>query len=261
MTKIKFGPAGLGPVKTAIETLKRYHKIGLHACEIAFTYSVYIKEEDAKIIGKKARELGIQLSIHAPYFINLNSSEKEKQESSKKRILKCLEIGTFLDAKYVVFHPGFYGKDTKEKTYETIKNNILEIQKLRKKKKYTPRLAPETMGKVNVFGSIEEISQLVRDTECSACIDFAHILARSQGKYRFEETLNLFNTLDELHIHFSGIVYGEKGEKMHKKTPLGEWEKLINALPKNKTISIINESPDMVEDSISGKKIYESEKM
>ncbi len=256
MKNIKFGPAGLGPVKTAIQTLEKFKKLGFGACEISFTYGAYIKKEDAKIIGKKAKELGIQLSIHAPYFINLNSTEKIKIENSKKRILKCLEIGTFLEAKYVVFHSGFYGEDSKEKTYENIKNQILKLQKIRKEKNYTPKLAPETMGKINVFGSIEEIAQLVRDTQCSACIDFAHILARSQGRYRFNETFNLFKKLDEIQIHFSGIIYGKKGEKKHKKTPKEEWKKLLNALPKNKNIVVINESPDMVNDSLIGQKIH-----
>lgn len=255
---IIFGPAGLGPVKEAIKNLEEYNKIGLKACEIAFTYSVYIKDDDAKIIGKRAKELGISLSIHGPYFINLNSDDPKKIEASKKRILKCLETGTFLGAKYVVFHPGFYGKKTKEEAYETIKNNILEIEKIRKEKGYTPELAPETMGKINVFGSIEEISRLVKDTGCSACIDFAHVLARSGGDYRFDETLKLFDKLKELRIHFSGIVYSDKGEKHHKKTTKEEWMKLLHNLPKNKEITIINESPDMINDSILGKKYFNS---
>lgn len=257
MGEVKFGPAGLGPVDTAIKTLEEYHKLGLKACEIAFTYSIYIKKDEAKVIGEKAKELGIQLTIHAPYFINLNSDDKIKIENSKKRILLCLEIGTYLDAKFVVFHSGFYGKGTKEEAYKTIKKNILELQKIRKEKSYTPELAPETMGKINVFGSIEEISQLVRDTQCSACIDFAHILARSQGDYRFKETFNLFKDLKKIHIHFSGMIYGDKGEKKHKKTPKEEWKKLLENLPRDKDISIINESPDMIEDSVEGKKIYE----
>ncbi|MDP3966296.1 MAG: TIM barrel protein [archaeon] len=255
---IKFGPAGLGPVKDAVKNLEEYHKLGLKACEIAFTYSVYIKEEDAKTIGEAAKRLGIQLSIHAPYFLNLNSEDPKKIESSKKRILDCLKIGTILQAKYVIFHSGFYGKKGKEETYENIKKNILDLQELRKEKNYTPNLAPETMGKINVFGSIEEISRLVHDTKCSACIDFAHILARSGGDYRFRETLNNFKDLKELHIHFSGIVYGEKGEKYHKKTPEEEWIKLLSNLPKNKNLVIVNESPDMIKDSAAGKRIYGS---
>src|SRR3989344_5368019 len=103
---IKFGPAGLGPVKDAINNLEKYHKLGLRACEIAFTYSVYIKEKDAELIGKAAKKYEIQLSIHAPYFLNLNSEDPKKIEGSKKRIVECLKIGTILGAKYVVIHSG-----------------------------------------------------------------------------------------------------------------------------------------------------------
>jgi len=252
MTKIVFGPAGLGPVKSAIETLEKLKSLNLLACEIAFTYGVYMKKGEALEIGEAAKKLGIRLSIHAPYFVNLNSADRTKVENSKKRILACLEIGDVLGATCVVFHSGFYGKNTKEETYENIKREILELEKIRKEKGYLPELAPETMGKINVFGSIEEISRLVRDTGCFACIDFAHILARSGGNYRFEETFGLFKNLKQLHLHFSGIEYGEKGERKHTRTSDGEWEKLLDALPRNKNVTIINESPFMIEDSIKG---------
>lgn len=254
--KIKFGPAGLGPVRTAIETLEKYKSLGFEACEIAFTYGAYMKEPEAIEIGKAAKRLGIQLSIHAPYFVNLNSEEKVKVGASRARIEQSLKVGTFLGAKYVVFHPGYYGKMDKKETYNNIRDQILKLQDLRKEKNYTPELAPETMGKINVFGSIEEIAQLVRDTKCHACIDFAHIFARSGGDYRFKETLKLFESLDELHIHFSGMIYGEKGERKHKSTENEEWKLLLENLPKNKKIVIINESPTMIEDSVSGIEIY-----
>ena len=106
---VKFGPAGLGGVKEAISNLEKYQSLGLKACEIAFTYGVYIKrKEDALKIGKAAENLGIQLSIHAPYWINLNSADKEIIEKSKQRIIRCCDIGTYLGAKKVVFHPGYY---------------------------------------------------------------------------------------------------------------------------------------------------------
>jgi deoxyribonuclease-4 len=257
-TKWKFGPAGLGPVKEAIANLEKYHRLGLTTCEIAFTYSIYIKsKEDAETIGKKAKELGVELRIHGPYWINLNSSENEKIENSKKLLLRCLEVGTWLGAKIVVFHPGFYGKSKREDAYDKIKNNLLELQRTRKERGYTTELAPETMGKVNVFGSVDEIKKLVEDTSCSFCIDFAHILAREK-EYKFEETLNLFKNSKKLYLHFSGIVYGDKGEKHHITTPESEWKKLLSALPKDKEISIINESPTFIEDSVYGLKLSKS---
>ena len=254
---IKFGPAGLGGVKDAVSNLERYSKLGLKACEIAFSHRIYIeKKQDALEIGKAAKKLGIKLSIHAPYYINLNSKDKEIIKKSKQRILKCCEIGTYLNAYRVVFHPGYYNGFDKKQTYENIKNEILEMQKEIKLKKYTPKLAPEIMGKVNVFGGIKEISQLVKDTGCSFCIDFAHVLARYKN-YKFKEVFKEFAKHKELHIHFSGIEYNGKGEKRHIRTPEKELKKLVSALPKDKNIIVINESPNSVEDSVLGLRIYE----
>ncbi len=250
---IIFGPAGLGPVKTAVSVLEEYAKRGLKACEIAFTYSVYIKKSEAKAIKEAAERLGISLSIHAPYFINLNSEDKKKQEASKQRIISCCEIGEALGVKTVVFHPGYYGDD-KEKAYENIKNNIKDMLETIKKKGWKIRIAPETMGKVNVFGSLDEVSRLVKETGCSACIDFAHILARYKSvDYKLVEKLFPGK---HWHVHFSGIVYGDKGEKHHKTTEKEEWATLLENLPKDKDITIINESPTMVEDSVMGLKMY-----
>ncbi len=250
-SRIKFGPSGIGSVKEAISNLEKYKSFGFEACEIAFTYSAYIKKEDALKIGKVAKKLGISLSIHGQYWINLNSEDKEKIRKSKERILKCCEIGTYLGATRVVFHAGFYGKMEKIVTYENIKREILDLQKEIKKKGYTPKLAPEVMGKINVFGSVDEIHKLVVETGCDFCIDFAHILARYR-KYMFKEVFEKFKESKEFHIHFSGIEYGEKGEKRHIMTPREDLKKLIKSLPKNKEITIINESPDPVAGAIMG---------
>jgi len=249
---IKIGPTGLGPVKEALNTLEDYKKLGFSCCEVLFTYGVYIKEKDAIAIGKKARELGIKLSIHAPYWINLNSKDKEKVKKSRERIMKSCEIGHYLGTYRIVFHPGFYGGMEEQETYENIKNAILEMQQIRKEKGWKPELAPETTGKKNVFGSVDEILKLAKDTGCSFCIDFAHILAR-EGKINYEKILEKFSNFKELHIHFSGIEYGEKGERKHKKTGDKDIKELLDALKKyskNKEIVIINESPYAVEDSV-----------
>jgi deoxyribonuclease-4 len=252
---IRFGPAGLGPAKTAKEVLDSYHKQGLRACEIAFTYSNYIKPEDARWIGQYAEELGIELSIHGSYFINLNASDKAKLEASKKRILDACEIGEILGAKCVVFHPGYYGKDGRPEVYQSILKQMKELMEVRRRKKWKIQIAPETMGKVNVFGSIEEVSQLVKETGCGFCIDFAHILAREK-KVDYAKVAKLFPQ-KEWHVHFSGIVYGEKGEKHHITTTKEMWKDLLKNLPRDKKIRIINESPTHVEDAAEGLKIWE----
>jgi deoxyribonuclease-4 len=254
--EVLFGPAGLGPTKSAIETLEGFHAKGLRACELAFTHGAYIKSEaDARAIGKRARELGIELSIHAPYFVNLNSDDAGKRAKTKERILECCKVGEWLGAKVVVFHPGYYREgEERIQAYTVVKEGILEIMKELTKHKWKIQIAPETMGKVNVFGSIEEIARLAAETECAVCIDFAHILARDKH-VDYAAILKAFPQ-KEWHVHFSGIVYGEKGEKHHIKTGTKEWKDLLAHLPADKKIRIINESPDMVEDAVAGLKLW-----
>ena len=254
---IKFGPTGIGSIKEIEKTFEEYKALRIQIAEIPFTYEVYIKDkETATKIKRAAKKFGIQLSIHAPYWINLNSDDKEKIKKSKERILRCCEVGTWLGARIVVFHLGYYGKLDKKETYEKIKEEIMDIQLTIKKNKWTPKLAPEIIGKVNVFGGIDEIAQLVSDTECSFCIDFAHVLARYKT-YNFEEVKKKFGKYKNWHVHFSGIEYGEKGERKHKRTPEKELKKLLSNLPKNKNITIINESPSPIDDSVLGLRIYE----
>ncbi len=258
MSKIKFGPGGLGPVKDAIKNLEEFHRLGLRACEIEFTYGPYIKnEEDARRIGEKARELGIYLSIHAPYFVNLNSKEKEKIDASKKRILKCCEVGSWLGAERVIFHPGFYSGMSSEDASVKIKEGVKSIMKSIKKKGWNIEICPEVMGKINVFGSIDEIADLVNETGCGACIDVAHVLARYR-KYEFEKIEKAFEKKD-WHLHFSGIEYGEKGEKRHLVVPVKEWKKILVWLKGlNKDVVLICESPEPVSDAVVGLKIWGS---
>ncbi len=254
---IKFGPAGLGPINEAVRNLENYYRLGLKACEIAFTYGVYIKkEEDIKKIREASKKFEIKLSIHAPYWINLNSKDKDKIEKSKERILMCCEVGEKLGCDFVVFHSGYYGGMKEEETYENIKNAILEMQDFIKQKKWKIKIAPETMGKNNVFGSFEQVYRLHKETGCEFCLDFAHILARDK-KVDYDKIKKLFPE-KKWHCHFTGIVYGEKGEKHHKKTEKEDWRNLFENLPKDKDIIIINEAPTPIEDSVEGLDVLKS---
>lgn len=258
MSVIKFGPGGLGPVKDAVKNLERFADLGLKACEIEFTYGPYIKKkEDAREIGKRAKELGILLSIHAPYFVNLNSKEEEKIEASKRRVLKCCEVASWLGAKRVVFHPGFYAGMKSEEAGIRIKEGIIEMMEIIKENKWNVELCPEVMGKKNVFGSIGEVGGLVRDTGCGVCIDVAHVLAR-YGRYEFKKIEEAFPR-SKWHVHFSGIEFGEKGEKKHLKTEIEYWDKILDWLKElNKDVVLICESPDPVGDAAQGLAVWES---
>jgi deoxyribonuclease-4 len=256
MSKIRFGPTGIGPVEDAVLNLESYAKLGFRAAEVLFTYGVYIKDRgDALKIGRAAKKFGVYLSVHAPYWINLNSKEKAKVEASKKRILKCCEVASWLGAKRVVFHPGFYSGMDSEKAGVKIKEEIIEMMGVVKENKWDVELCPEVMGKVNVFGSIGEIGDLVEATGCGVCVDIAHILAR-YGRYEFEKMRKVFR-LKKWHVHFSGIEYGAKGERRHLVTPIEEWEKVLKFLNGlDKDVVLICESPDAVGDSVVGMRVW-----
>jgi deoxyribonuclease IV len=261
--ELRIGPSGLGGKNEAIANLERYAKLGLKVCELAFTYSVYLDKKSAEIIGKRAKELDISLSIHAPYFVNLNSNEQAKIEATEKRILSCCEIGHALSAgdstskTSIVFHPGYYGDD-RILALKTIKERIGALQEIVDKEKWNVVLCPELMGKINVFGSIDEIAEIVKEVGCGCCIDFAHVWARSQGDNKFAEIEKAFGKMEKWHCHFSGIIYTDKGEKEHRHTEPAEWKNLFNFLKKLKSvkkIDIVCEAPDPASDAKEGLEI------
>ncbi len=258
-TVFHFGPAGMGGVNDAIDNLGNFKRHGLDACEVAFTYQVYIrKNEDAARIGEEVKKLGIHLSIHAPYYINLASEDKKKIQESKERILDCCEKAHYLNAKYVVFHAAYYGEYSAKQCYGVVKKAILDMQRTIKKNKWHVTLAPETTGKRSQFGTLDELMKLARETGCFFCVDFAHILARD-GKIDYNKVFSKLKKYEHVQSHFSGINYTDKGERNHVVTDSGKLRELLKFVKKYKIkdITIINESPDPAQDSVKALKIAE----
>ena len=252
---IKVGPAGSGGLGN-IEGVKKVARMGLDCMEVEFTYGVRMSIDDACKVGALAKERGIILSVHAPYYINLASDDKAKIIASKKRILDSCERAHALGARCVVFHAGFYQKKTAEQTYDLINKGISEIQKSIKEKKWKVRLCPEITGKPSQFGSIEEIKRLMKDTGCAITVDFSHLYARQQGKIDYAKVLNRLPK--KFHAHFSGITYTPKGERSHKLLDKRFFMPLAKAIKKHKPKSmiIINESPDVYGDAVKMKEWF-----
>lgn len=220
---------------------KKAISIGCKAYEVEFTHGVNMSIAEAKRLGEIAKELKLNLSIHAPYFINLVSKENKKISASKKRILDSCERAHYLGAGLVIFHAGYYQDMDKEKVYLMIKEEIIDMLKTIKENRWNVNLAPEATGKKSQFGTVEELLKLSRETGCSFCIDFAHILARN-GEINYIE---LLKTLPKkIQAHFSGIEYTESGERRHIPVDINEFKKLAEEIKKqNKDVTIINESP------------------
>lgn len=253
---IRLGPAG-SPVKSTLDGLGYIKKIGLNAMEVEFTYGVRMRNELAKKIGELAEKLDISLSVHAPYYINLASSDKQKLEASKKRILDSCERAHYLKASHVVFHAGFYGRLSDKECYKIIKKEIIEMQDIIKENKWKTGLAPETTGKKSQFGSLTELLKLKDEIKCSICVDFAHLHARN-GSVNYAFIFDQLAKLKHIHSHFSGIEFSDKGERRHLIMEKADFLPLAKEILKRKIdITIICESPVTWEDSLKMKEIIE----
>ena len=253
--KLEFGPGGTG--SPAAEGLREIKKRGLDCAEVEFTYGVNMTNGYAEGVGRVAGELGLSLSIHAPYYINLASAEKATNSASKKRILDTCERGHHMGAKYIVFHAAFYGKMDHESCYQQAKKEVLDMLKTIRENRWTPALCPETTGKGSQFGTYDELVRLSRETGCGVCVDFAHIWARNNGKIDYDDVMKKIKSVKGLTCHFSGIEYSEKGERRHLLTPPDRMRELLKYLKKHSiSARIINESPDPVGDAVRMKKLW-----
>jgi deoxyribonuclease-4 len=250
---IKIGPAGsdgLGNLKG----VQKVAELGLDCMEVEFTYGVRMNLKTAQAVGTLAKELGIILSVHAPYYINLASDEKEKYDASRIRILDSCEKAHAMGARKVVFHAGFYQKRTAGQTYDLIKKAIDGMQKNISRKGWQVELCPEITGKPSQFGSLTELLKINKETGCGLTVDFSHLYARQQGEIDY--TKILAKLPKKFHAHFSGIEYGDKGERKHIRTTKIFFEPLARALIQRRAnITIINESPKPYEDAIMMKKL------
>jgi len=177
--------------------------------------------------------------------------EQEKIEASKERIIDSAERLHLLGGSKVVFHPGFYQKRDKEMVYRIIRDEILDLQETIKKNGWNVMLAPETTGKPTQFGDLDEIIRLTQDTGCSMTVDFAHLKARNNGKIDYEDTFRKLKGLGQIHAHFSGIEFSEKGERKHLLLQDKEIKDLLGLIKKHKMdVNLICESPDPFGDAV-----------
>lgn len=246
------------------------HSMGLRGMEMEWVQSVPKNPEHMEKIRALCEKLDFSLTVHAPYFVNLNSDEKEKIAASKVRITDALAMAQLSGAKSVCVHAAFYGK-TKDKALDNVRRATDDI--LKKKATLFPdvNLAYETMGKHSQFGTLDEVLAVSKEFDLYPCVDVAHMHARANGKInstkewnelldQYESTLGK-KSLKNMHLHFSGINYGEKGEKNH--VPIKEsdakWKDFLKVLKKRKIGGfLVCESPLMEDDTLLLQETYDA---
>ena len=271
----RFGTVG-SPISTpkkpsgSVGAILRLKELGLNALELGWVRAVRVSEETCAAIQSTASEQDVSISIHAPYFINLNATDDE-WINSRKRLMDSAIYGNLAGATDIIFHPGsYFGKPPSEVLPVTIQRlqGCLEELKAASNKVI---LRPETMGKSAMLGSLEDALAMSKALPgIEPCIDFAHLHARpgdgtintydefSQILERYGKTLGE-ESLKHLHIHLSGIQYGEKGERKH--LPLKESDLNLDGLFQALATfhcrgRIMCESPIMEDDALYMKDLW-----
>ena len=244
--------------------------IGLTALELGWVQSVRVTEATCEAITAAGVEHGVLVSVHAPYFINLNA-EADEWPKSRKRLMDAAHYGNLAGATDIIFHPGSYFGSPPVEVLKTAIPRLQECVSELRRGGNPVTLRPETMGKSAMLGSLEDALAMSRAIDgVLPCLDFAHLHARPG-----DGTMNTFDewsrvldgyasalgdsALRQLHIHLSGIEYGPKGEKQHlelKEADL-DLKALFRALHERGCAGrILCESPIMEQDALKMKKTW-----
>ncbi len=270
--RLLFGTGGV-PRSTkgtsSISGIKRIRELGLDCMELEFVQGVRMSEKGAKNVLEAAKKEEVALSVHAPYYINLNSYEDEKLKASLERIYKAARIGSLCGAESIVLHAGFYQKSHKQDTYESVSKALKELTQQIQDEGIPAVLRPETMGKRTQFGTLEEVLDLSSEIEgVMPCLDFCHLHAREGKENSYSEFMEILSRVEEslgkeglsnMHIHVSGVEYSTNGEKRHLNLKESDfnYSELMIALKEFKARGrVIIESPILEQDALMLKEIY-----
>ena len=230
----KFGPAGNSDSfskahKSSLAAPKWIADFGLDCYEYQCGKGVHVGEETARKVGENARAAGISLSLHAPYFINLANPDQTSLEKTIGYIIAGCQVADWMGAGRVVIHSGALMKRTRREALDIARKSLAQVVAVCDSLGFGHiALCPETMGKINQLGDLDEVLQLCTlDERLVPCIDFGHLYARSLGADDgLEACVRMLDRVGEVlgadraanfHSHFSHIEFTPKGgEKCHR---------------------------------------------
>lgn len=271
--RLLFGTAGVPncTVKknNPVEGVQKIAELGLDCMQLEFAHGVRMKEEISSALRKASYELGIPLTSHGPYYINLNAREQDKIDSSVERIIQTAKISDLCGAESMTFHAAFYMKDSPYDVFDLVEKSMNVIEERLSRLDIEIELRPELTGKTSQFGSLEELITLTKNVgSVKPCMDFSHLYART-GKYNTYEEMNEVigqlktelgeEAVNNMHIHVSGISSNSKGDLKHLNLEKSKfnWQDMLKALKDNECKGyVISNSPNLEEDAKMLKDYY-----
>ena len=239
---VKFGPAGCCDAffdagnKSALEMPTWLKEKDLDCFEYQCGHGVRISEDAAHILGERAKQNNIALSVHAPYYISLSSVEEEKRNKSIDYILQTLNAAKHMGADRIVVHSGSCGSITRREALNLATDTLMRAVVAADENGFGDiHICPETMGKVKQLGNVDEVIKLCQiDERLIPTIDFGHVNAMTLGSLKTKEDFKAIfdkfaNKLgveraSNMHAHFSRIEYTNAGEKKHRTLEETEYE-------------------------------------
>jgi deoxyribonuclease-4 len=270
--KLRFGTSGIPLSTTRAGTehgIARARALGLDCLEMAWGNGIRMGPATAARIARAAREHDLQLTAHAPYYVNLCGAA-DVRERSLERLVHSGELAARCGAQSFCFHAGFYqGRDPARARREVVEALHQVTARLRRRG-VSVDVRPELTGRRSQVGSLEEILDFSDAVEgVRPCIDFSHHYARHGGAFNdyaaFTAILEAVRArlgngaLERLHVHISGIECGPRGERRH--VPLRaskfRYRELLRAL-RDQVVSgwVVCESPEMEQDALRLQRAY-----
>lgn len=280
---VKFGPSSTdllfvseGHSSTLEMPCWLREKFNLSAFEYPFNLGIKISDEQAKKLGENAKKFNIEISAHAPYYINFANPDESFEYKSIAYIINSLKKLKLMGGTRLVVHLGTQGKLERKKALELIRSRLVNLSKVLDENNLNDvMICFETMGKYSQIGTYEELAPLTSiDKRYNLTLDFGHINCTEQGALKDEnDYLAIFKALEKImpkekinniHIHFSKIIYGEKGEIKH--STFDEFDQ-PNFEPLAKVIKKLNINPVIIceskgtqaQDASKMKKIFEKD--
>lgn len=278
----KFGPAGncdsFSKVhKSSLAAPRWIADFGLDCYEYQCGKGVHVGKETAVKIGENARAAGIVMSLHAPYFINLANPDREALQKTTGYITGACLVADWMGARRVVIHSGALMKRTRREALDTALYSLREVIAACDASGFAHiALCPETMGKINQLGDLDEVLELCTlDERLLPCVDFGHLYARSlgadQGAEAMERILDRMEAVlgperaSRFHSHFSHIEFTPNGgEKCHRTFADDggygpDWAPLAEAVARRgwSPTFICESAGTQAEDALAMKKIYQ----
>ena len=219
---VRFGPAG-NDVKfyadgnqSSVDAPRWLAGKGLSAYEISFGRGIRMTDKTAQVIGAQAAAHGIQISVHAPYYINL--ANLENLEKNYHYIKRSLELLAMMGGKRLVVHTGCQMQMTRAEALKNCRQSLQTVlERLHNDGIDDYWLCLETMGKYTQIGNLDEICDLCAlDPEhLIPTVDLGHMNCLAQGQLDLDHVFKQLQIFPQVHFHISFIEYGSKGEIRH----------------------------------------------